>query len=111
MKWHNGIVLLLLIMLASDPHLSARWDTATSATITWTQSARGCLSVEHTTRERVFISCYEKPGSYVIEVGHVGPVSGDVRPLAGDVFVLETGGQTYRASLRGRDVYFPMFRG
>lgn len=106
------ILLLLLFTHAPDPGLSARWDTKDSATITWTQTQRGCLSVEHATSERVFISCYERfPATIRVELGHQGPLSGDLRPMAGDVYVLRTQGQTYRAPLRGRLVYFPVFRG
>jgi hypothetical protein len=105
------IILLLLIQPAPDPRLRAWWDGNGRATIEWTQQTRGCLSVQHATNERAFLSCYEKPGSYRIELGHVGPLSGDLRPAAGDVYTLQTGGQKYSAPLRGRLVYFPVFRG
>lgn len=106
------IVLALLFVSMPDPHLQARWDTATSATISWTQTARGCLSVEHVSGERVFISCYEKyPVTLFIELGHAGPLSGDARPQGGDIFTVEIAGQSYRAPLRGRELYFPVWRG
>lgn len=109
------LLLLVVFVLGHAPqppvYFSARWDTATSATLQWTQAARGCLSVEHATGERAFIGCYERwPATLIITLGHAGPMSGNLRPAAGDVFVLQTGGQTYRASLRGRDVYLPVMR-
>ena len=104
------ILLILLLQPSPDPGLRAQWDTATSATISWTQTARGCLSVQHATNERVFLSCYEKPGSYRIELGHIGPLDGTARPQSGDVYTLQTGGQIYRAPLIARPLYFPVFR-
>lgn len=101
---------LLWILQPPDPGLQARWDSDHSATIAWTQTTRGCLSVTHATNERAFISCYEKPGSYRIALGHVGPLSGDLRPAGGDVYVLQTSGQTYRAPLVARPVYMPVHR-
>jgi hypothetical protein len=105
-----SILILLAFLQPPDPQLRARWDTATSATIEWTQATRGCLSVIHATNERAFISCYEQPGSYVIELGHVGPLSGDLRPAAGDVYRLETGGIVYHAPLIARPIYMPVHR-
>lgn len=105
-------LLLLLILLfshAPDPGLAARWDSSTSATISWHQTQRGCLYVEHQTAERVFISCYEQPGSYRVELGHQGPLSGDVRPAVGDIYVLQTSGHTWRARLVWA-LHFPVFR-
>jgi hypothetical protein len=104
------LILLALLQPSPDPGLRARWDSATSATITWTQAARGCLSVTHATNEHTFIDCYEQPGSYRIEFGHVGPLSGDLRPTGGDIYRLETGGQVYRAPLIARPVYMPVHR-
>lgn len=105
-------LLLFLALLQPAPHFSARWDTKDSATIQWTQQARGCLGVEHATGQRVFIGCWEKyPQTVVLELGHVGPLSGDTRPTAGDIYVLQTSGQTYRAPLRARDVYLAVWRG
>jgi hypothetical protein len=93
----------------SDPHLAARWDTATSATISWTQTTRGCLSVMHATGERVFITCREKPGTQIVPLG--GPLTdGAYRPTAGDIYILQTGGVVYRAPLIARPVYMPVHR-
>lgn len=107
------ILLLLLALLQGappDPRLTARWDTAASATIAWTQHTRGCLSVIHATNERAFIACYEKPGSYRIELGHAGPLSGDLRPAAGDVYLLWTPEGVSRAPLVARPLYLAAWR-
>lgn len=94
------IRLALLILLAlTDPHFSARGDGPHSATIAWTQTARGCLSVIHATGEQAFIACYEVPGVYRITLGHTGPLDGTARPAPGDIYVLQTGGETYRTPL------------
>jgi hypothetical protein len=93
----------------SDPRLAAQWDSATSATISWTQATRGCLSVQHATNERAFISCYEKPGSYRIALGH-GTTDGTVRPAGGDVYAVQIQGVVYRAPLVARPVYMPVHR-
>lgn len=100
-------LLLIIIALLPSPGLDARWDTATSATISWTQTTRGCLYVTHATGENVFLSCYEKPGSYRIALGH-GSTDGTARPQTHDVYLLTTNGQTYRAALVGRSVYLPV---
>lgn len=105
-------LLLWLALLQPDPHFTARWDTSTSATLQWTQAQRGCVAVEHATGERAFIGCYERPGATItITLGHSGALSGDLRPAAGDVYVLSTGGQVWCAPLMGRPVYMPVWRG
>ena len=105
------IILLLLFQSAPpDPQLRAWWDGPGAATIAWTQQARGCLSVQHATNERTFISCYEKPGSYRIALGHVGPLSGDLRPAAGDAYCLVQGAVVTCAPLVARPLYLPVFR-
>lgn len=108
-------ILLLLCLLFTaeppDPHLSAVWDSATSATVQWTQQQRGCLYRQPENGPGVFIGCYEKPNATItITLGHVGPLSGDLRPTTGDAYVLMTNGTQYRAPLIGRAVYLPVFR-
>jgi hypothetical protein len=100
----------LPLRASPDPRLIAQWDSATSATIQWTQVARGCLSVAHRTGERVFLLCSERyPATIVIALGH-GPTDGTARPQAGDVYILETNSEVWRASLRGRAVYLGVVR-
>lgn len=95
---------------APDPHFSARWDSATSATIQWTQAQRGCLYRLSASGERGFVGCYERTNATItITLGHVGPLSGDLRPMAGDVYILVTDGQQFRAPLIGRAQYLPAF--
>jgi hypothetical protein len=94
------ILLILAFLLPPDPHLRAAWDTSTSATVSWTQTARACLYREPMTGARVFIGCYEAPGDYHIQFGHVGPLDAAYRPAAGDMYVLQTGGEVWRAPLR-----------
>lgn len=106
-----ALLLWLLFAPTPPPNLIARWDTSTSATVTWHQTARSCLYRESAIGERVFVSCYEEAGDYRVTFGHQGPLSGDLRPAAGDVYVLESGGQRERAPLRGRAVYLAVWRG
>lgn len=107
------ILLLLLALLfapAPDPHLTALWDSDHSATIQWTQTARGCLSVRHATGETVFLLCSERyPATIRIELGH-GTTDGTARPASGDVYFVDIAGQTTSAPLRGRSVYLPTIR-
>lgn len=105
-------IILLFLLLQPAPNLTAQWDGPGRATVSWYQSSRGCLSVQHVTGERAFIGCYEKwPQTVVIELGHVGPLDGTVRPQAGDLYLLSTQGQTYTTLLHGRPVYLPAWRG
>ena len=97
-------VLLLLLALLSQPSFVARLDTKTSATVQWNQQARGCLWAA----PRAFVGCYEGNGHVVVTLGHQGPLSGDLRPAAGTVYILEVDGVTYRAPAR-RALYFPAF--
>jgi hypothetical protein len=100
---------LLLFLALLDPHFTAQWDSASSATLQWSQAARGCVAVEHLNGERAFIGCYERPDATItITLGHAGPLSGDLRPAPGDVYVLSTQGQVVRAPIRGRQVYLPV---
>lgn len=106
------LLLLLALLQPPDPHFTARWDTATSATIQWTQQQRGCLWREPQEGAAVFVNCYERyPATILVELGHAGPMDGALRPMAGDSYLLVTGGQSYRAPLRARDVFFPVWRG
>lgn len=94
----------------NKPYFRAVWDTATSATIVWHQSQRGCLSVLHQTGERVFIGCWEKwPQTVTVELGGPG-TDGAFRPQSHDIYFLESGEQIYSAPLRGRPVYLPLVR-
>jgi hypothetical protein len=102
---------LLLFLALLNPHFTAQWDSAHSATLQWSQQGRGCVAVEHLNGERAFIGCYEKTGTITITLGHAGPLSGDLRPAPGDVYVLSTGGQVVRAPIRGRQVYLAVWRG
>ena len=96
------IILLALLQGAPPVSFSALWDGPGAATISWYQEARGCLAVEHATGEAVFIGCYDRyPATLRIELGH-GLTDGTVRPQVGDVYVLVTNDQTYRALLVAR---------
>lgn len=104
------LLILLLLLQPAPPNLTARWDSATSATVRWTQAARGCLYRQPSEGAPVFVSCYEKPGAYTITFGHIGPLSGDLRPQARDVYVLQTSGAVFRAPLMARPLFFPVWR-
>lgn len=107
-------VLLLTAMIApsADPHLTARWDSATSSTVQWYQTARGCLYRVPVGSPPIFIQCHERyPATIIATFGHVGPLSGDLRPMPGDSYLLQTGGKEYRAPLIGRAVYLAVWRG
>lgn len=103
-------LLYLIFLLLAPPNLQARWDTATSATISFVTTSRACLSVIHATGQRVSDTCYEKPGAYFIEFGNHGPLSGDLRPMPGDVWEVVIGGHVYSAPLVARPVYLPVIR-
>lgn len=107
-----SLLLLLLLALGATPApvaFTAQWDTATSATVQWTQTARGCLYRESAIGEQVFIGCYARfPATIVVTLG--GPqTDAAFRPTTGDVYVLQMDGVTYRAPLVARPVYFPVF--
>lgn len=107
------LLLIFALLLPPTPpaYLSARWDSSTSATVQWQQTARGCLYRESAIGQQVFVGCYEKfPATIIVEFGHEGPLSGDLRPTAGDVYILWTDNHAYRAPLLGRPLYFPAFR-
>ena len=108
-----AFILLLAVLQGAPPvSFSALWDGPGAATISWHQTARGCLSVAHTTGETAFIGCYDRwPATVRIELGH-GLTDGTARPQAGDVYVLVTNGQTYRALLVARQwrVYLAAIR-
>ena len=108
MSNRSMIVSMLLVYLLSwvlqgtpDPQFLATQDGVGQATVRWTQVTRGCLSVEHATGQRVFITCREKPGTQIVPLGR-SQTDGAYRPTAGDVYVLQTGGQVYRAPLKWR---------
>lgn len=104
-----AILLALLQPAPPDPQLRAAWDTSTSATVRWQQVARSCLYHENERGAQVFVACYDAPGSYAVTFGHVGPLSGDLRPMKGDSYVLTSHGQTWRAPLRWW-LYMPSWR-
>jgi hypothetical protein len=93
-----------------NPRLQARWDSATSATVQWTQSGRACLSMQHATGQSVFVGCYDKQGTITLTFGHAGPLDGSYRPQSGDVYVLQVDGQAWRAPLIGRAQYLAVLR-
>lgn len=103
-----ALLLILLALLQPDPQFRAQWDTSTSATVSWHQTTRSCLYAKS---GAVFVGCWEGSGRVVVEFGHEGSLSGDLRPVGGDVYVLESGGQKERAPLRGRAVYLAAWRG
>lgn len=103
-----SIIVVLLSMLA--PPFSARWDAPGVATFRWSQVERGCLYRESAIGEHVFAGCYEGTGAVSVTFGRVGPLSGDLRPTAGDVWVLDSDGVTTRAPLRSVG-YLAVWRG
>ena len=95
-----ALILWLLVQPPTDPHLRARFDTPTSATVQWSQQQRACLYVTHQTGAQAFVGCWEGAGAVTVELGHEGPLSGDVRPAIGDVYRASIDGATYRAPLK-----------
>jgi len=107
-----SILFFFVWLLQPAPCLSAVWDSPSSATVQWYQTARGCLSVAHATGETVFLLCSERyPATVRIELGH-GLTDGTARPQSGDVYILVTNGQTYRTPLVARQwrVYLATIR-
>lgn len=98
-----------LLAMPFDPHVSALWDSAISATIQWTQQVRGCLYKETALHTRGFIGCYERDMITITITLGGSPTDGNDRPLPGDVYILVTDGVTYRAPLVGRPQYLPAF--
>lgn len=94
----------------ADPHLSARWDSDHSATVQWTQSGRACLSRQPISAPGVFIGCYDRQATITLTFGHEGPQDAAYAPMPGDIYILVTNGQTYRAPLIGRAQYLAVFR-
>ena len=94
------------LLVPPTPRLTALWDTDHSATVSWHQETRGCLY-----RNRVFLSCFERPGSYVETFGAAGPLDAAYRPAAGDVYSLWTPEGVYHTQLIGRAVFLPVIRG
>lgn len=95
------VLALLILLVPPDPRLTARWDSSTSATIAWHQTARACLYREPRDGVQAFIGCYEGAGRVVVRLGHVGPLDAAYRPTVGDVYVLQQDGVVSRAPLRG----------
>jgi hypothetical protein len=95
-------ILIVLLALLTPPQ--ARWDTPTSATIQWTQTARACLWAGTT-----FVGCYDGAGERKISLGKVGPTDGRVRPGASTVYKLVVDGVVWDVPLRSV-VHFPVFR-
>lgn len=94
------IGLIIALAAAPAPPLTARWDSAISATIAW--SGHACLSVAHATGQRVFIGCFDGG----VRLG--GPqTDGAFRPQSHDVYVLDSG---ERAVLVGRAQYLAVWR-
>lgn len=106
------LLLTILIAPSSVPtRFTALWDSDHSATIQWTQTTRTCLSVRHSSGETAFIGCYERfPATIIVTLGHVGPLSGNVRPTVGDVYQLQSPAGIVNAPLRRRNIYFPIMR-
>lgn len=104
------LLALMLLLALIPPPFTARWDSATSATVQWTQRGRACLSVVHANGSGVAIGCFDKVGTITIQLGHAGPLDGAYRPIAGDVYILQADGLIARAPLIGRPQYLPAFR-
>jgi hypothetical protein len=84
------LILLLLFTHAPDPRLRAQWDTPTRARVSWHQTTRGCLYVEHATAEQAWVGCYEESGAVSVEPSGAA---------IGDIYILHTGGYIYRTRL------------
>ncbi len=105
---HTLLLLLLLLQPAPppDPQLRAYLDAPGQSTVTWRSDRMLCLSYDG-----VFDSCYGA-GRVVITFGHVGPLDGTLRPSLGGVYVVSdpASSAAWRAELRRRALYFPVFR-
>jgi hypothetical protein len=99
----RAIVVLSLLLLAppAPPPFTARWQSQTSARVSWTQPPGvllTCLS-----RGAILIRCWSAlpAGPAMLVLGATGPLDGNFRPQAHDVFVLQQDGATDRAALLG----------
>ena len=93
------IAALLFLIQPAPPPFTATWDGPGAATISWSQSARSCLSRQPRDGTEVPLDCYDAPGVYSITFGHVGPLDGRYRPAPGDTYVLVTNEGVFRAPL------------
>jgi hypothetical protein len=94
------VVLMVADLNPPDPRLTARWAGPGVATVRWSQTERSCLFKQPLIGPAVFLDCYDTPGSYAISFGVVGSLDAAYRPTAGDIYVLQTGGEVWRAPLR-----------
>lgn len=90
-------LLILMVLLAFAPAPpTARWDGPGRAHIEWTQQARGCLWQ----LPDAFVGCYNGAGRVRVTLGQQGPLSGDLRPMAGTVYRVVVDGVAYDVPLR-----------
>ena len=104
----------VILAIATILYAHAYWNSPTSATVTWYQTARICLWYQQApTFQPVFVACYAKyPLTLNIEFGHEGPLSGDLRPQQGANYILQNPqtGELIKIPLEYRKQYFPVFR-
>lgn len=91
------LTILLILLLTQPP--TATWNGPGRATVTWQQTTRACLSVEHATGEQAFVGCWDGPGRVTVTLGHVGSLDAAYRPTAGDVYLVQIDGRPARAPL------------
>ena len=96
-----AFLFLLALLTPPDPHLTAVWASPSAAVVSWEQQSRACLYHESQGGTQTFVGCYDGAGRATVEFGKVGPMDGALRPKAGDWYVAQIDGVTYRARLRG----------
>lgn len=100
------MIVLALLFVQPTPPPTARWDGAGAATVEWTQTTRGCLWQ----LPGPFVGCYDGARHVRVGLGQHGPLSGDLRPVAGTVYRVVVDGVAWDVPLRSV-VHLPVWRG
>lgn len=104
--WRASL-LLLLALTAAPPTITARWDGPGRATVRW--YGPGCVYRVPADGAPILIGCYPRDASYILELGHTGPLDAAYRPVSGDTYALwRDDGSVERAPLQSV-TYLPAF--
>lgn len=106
--------LVLMLAITPPPHFTATWQRPAVARLSWSQPAaihETCVIRIPAAGASVLIGCWYdlQAGATGLTLGGVGPMDGNYRPTALDVYELSfDDGVAERAALRGV-VYLPVF--
>jgi hypothetical protein len=106
------MIIVRIILLASFL-LTARWSSATSATITWTQEHTMCLYRTPRAGATVLIGCYDGAGRVTVRLGADPQQDAAYHPQYGDAYtIISLAGSvgTETAPLLVRPLFLPVVR-